>query len=240
MCTLTLLAALAVSGVAAPLKTNLVGGETRQGMAAGQSGEYFRYKHLYEKKPTEADFENAQKVAGEIRCPVCKAIVESLMKKAKSFSEDDLADVLEGNADYVPTGDRVTDQMNKHRKGCNKHFKDELVAVGYMLRQCKDVAPDFKNDSSPCLWKNADPPSQHSVDTYEVWKEGLFYACEQSVGRHTDELAEALAEKLPGTDLSDASCAKLADELCHSIARCESIEKPRKSQKKGTIKNKEL
>lgn len=237
---MALLAALAVSCVAAPLKSNLMGGETRQGMAAGQSGEYFRYKHLYEKKPSEEDFANAQKVAGEIRCPVCAKIVESLMKKAKSFSEDDLADVLEGNAEYAPAGDPVTDQMNRHRKGCNKHFKDELVAVGYMLRQCKDVAPDFKNDSSPCLWKNADPPSQHSMDTYEVWKEGLFYACEQSVARHTDELAAVLSEKLRGTDSSEARRAELADEVCHSIARCESIEKPRKPQKKIKGKSKEL
>ncbi|CAE7218203.1 SCLY [Symbiodinium sp. CCMP2456] len=95
-----------------------------QGFAAGQTGEYFRYKHIFHKKPSGEDFQHAQKVAEEVRCIVCAKILASLLAKARSFSEDDIADVLEGNAEYDRTGDPVTDQMLKHKRGCNKHFKE--------------------------------------------------------------------------------------------------------------------
>merc|ERR1711972_876152 len=107
----------------------------------------------------------------------------------KSFSEDDLADMLEGNVDYEPTGDAVTDQMLEHKKGCNKHFKDELIAEGYMVRQCKDVVPG-RTDSEPCLWRGKDKPNEQAIDAYELWKEGLFHACEKSVGAYNDVMAE--------------------------------------------------
>eukprot|EP00439_Symbiodinium_sp_Y106_P082353 s207_g21.t1 len=95
-----------------------------QGFAAGQTGEYFRYKHIFHKKPSGEDFQHAQKVAEEVRCIVCAKILASLLAKARSFSEDDIADVLEGNTEYDRTGDPVTDQMLKHKRGCNKHFKE--------------------------------------------------------------------------------------------------------------------
>ncbi|CAE7728831.1 SCLY [Symbiodinium pilosum] len=95
-----------------------------QGFAAGQTGEYFRYKHIFHKKPSDEDFQHAQQVAEEVRCVVCAKILASLLGKARSFSEDDIADVLEGNTEYERTGDQVTDQMLKHKRGCNKHFKE--------------------------------------------------------------------------------------------------------------------
>ena len=59
--------------------------------------------------------------------------MESLMAGAKSHSEDDIADMLDGDTDFKPTGDAVTDHMLQHKKGCNKHFKDELVAKGFRV-----------------------------------------------------------------------------------------------------------
>jgi len=196
-----------------------------QGFAAGQSGEYFRYKHMFYKKPTEADFENAQKVAHEVRCTVCVHILQSLLSRARSYSEDDIADVLEGNTEYERTGDAVEDQMLKHKKGCNKHFKDDLIAEGFMLRPCKEVAPEVKNDTSPCLWQSGEKPSKQAVDTYEVWKEGVFYACEQSISHHTDALSEALAEQLRAA--RDVNFTEVAQEACHRISKCESAKKPK-------------
>lgn len=191
-----------------------------QGFAAGQTGEYFRYKHIFHKKPSGEDFQHAQKVAEEVRCVVCAKILASLLAKARSFSEDDIADVLEGNAEYDRSGDPVTDQMLKHKRGCNKHFKDELVAQGYMLRACREVAPDYKNDTSPCLWQSPTPPSQQAIDTYEVWKEGFFYACEQSVARHSDALADELAGRLRSLGREEQNLTHIAEEVCKTAAAC--------------------
>ncbi|CAE7502200.1 SCLY [Symbiodinium natans] len=217
------------------------------------SSEYFRYKHIFHKKPSDEDFQHAQKVAEEVRCVVCAKIVASLLARARSFSEDDIADVLEGNVDYERTGDPVTDQMLKHKRGCNKHFKDELVAQGYMLRSCREVAPDYKNDTSPCLWHNPDPPSQQAVDTYEVWKEGLFYAawtnlgfwtwstmicraqaCEQSVSRHTDALAEELASRLRSLHREEQNLTLIAEEVCKTTAKCDQKRKAEVLRKEGS------
>merc|ERR1719487_2702551 len=65
-----------------------------RGYAMGVTGEFFRYKHLYHKAPKEADRDEAMRVASKVRCEVCTAIVGSLVKKAQSLSEDDLADML--------------------------------------------------------------------------------------------------------------------------------------------------
>ncbi|CAK0887268.1 unnamed protein product, partial [Prorocentrum cordatum] len=125
--------------------------EPGKGMIAGASGEFFRYKHMFNRRPTDADRD-----------------------------EDDLADALEGDPGYEPTGDMVTDRMLSHKKGCNKHFKDELIAEGYRVRPCRDAAEG--EPSEPCLHKEDRRPNEMSSETYEIWKEGLFYACEQTVG----------------------------------------------------------
>ncbi|CAK0887270.1 unnamed protein product, partial [Prorocentrum cordatum] len=130
--------------------------EPGKGMIAGASGEFFRYKHMFNRRPTDADRDEGEAV------------------------QDDLADALEGDPGYEPTGDMVTDRMLSHKKGCNKHFKDELIAEGYRVRPCRDAAEG--EPSEPCLHKEDRRPNEMSSETYEIWKEGLFYACEQTVG----------------------------------------------------------
>lgn len=159
---------------------------------------------------------------------MCVHLLRSLLSRARSYSEDDIADVLEGNTDYERTGDAVEDQMLKHKKGCNKHFKDDLVAEGFMLRPCKEVAPEIKNDTSPCLWQSPEKPSKQAVDTYEVWKEGVFYACEQSISHHTDALSEALAERLRGQ--RDVNLTEVAQQACQKVAKCESVKKAKEAK----------
>lgn len=190
----------------------------KRGFAVGLTGEFFRYKHLFYKQPSDEDRNEAVDIAAYLRCDVCAAVVGSLVAQAKSFSEDDLADVLEGNTDYEPTGDEVTDRMLSHKKGCNKHFKDELVAHGYVVRQCKDVVPG-RNDSNPCLHKTEGKPSASSVDTYELWKEGLFHACEQTVARNGDTIAARLAEVLR-EEAAPGDRAAAVRAACEVEARC--------------------
>lgn len=189
----------------------------KQGYAAGVTGEYFRYKHVFHKQPSDKDRDEAIRVGTLIRCDACVAIVESLLQRASSLSEDGIADALEGNVEYERTGDPVTDRMLEHKRGCNKHFKDELIAEGWTLRSCKDVHPD-RTDSGPCLWRDVSggKPSGTAVDSYEVWKECLFYACEQSVSRFTDSLAEHLAVALP----RGGNRSEVVRNACETIARC--------------------
>lgn len=191
----------------------------KQGFAAGTTGEYFRYKHMFWKQPTEKDRDEALGVAAKIRCDVCVAVVESLVQKAAGLSEDHLADALEGNVEYERSGDRVQDRMLEHKKGCNKHFKDELIAEGYSLKSCKEVDPS-RSDDDPCLWQNASAtPNQMAIDAYEMWKECLFYACEQTVGRWGDSLAEYLADALPGSADRRATIRGACERLAHCRGR---------------------
>jgi len=188
----------------------------QRGYATGVTGEFFRYKHLYYKQPTEADRDEAQRLAAKLRCDVCTALLVSLVRRAKSLSEDDLAEALEGDVDHEITGDPVTDQMLSHKKGCNKHFKDELVAEGYSVRVCRDVIPSG-NDSEPCLYHDENAkPNQQAVDSYEIWKEGLFHACEQTVSRHSDVLAEYLSAALR----TGGNRTAIMEAACKTQARC--------------------
>lgn len=187
----------------------------KQGFAMGTTGEFFRYKHVFHKQPSEADRAEAIGLAVKVRCDACLQIMTSLLTKASTLDEDGLADQIEGNEDYEKTGDHVTDVMLSHKKGCNKHFKDELIAKGWTLRTCKEVDAE-RNDTEPCLHREASAPSPQAQDSYELWKEVLFYACEQTVGRFGDALAQHLAEALP----ESLNRSRVVEDACRSHARC--------------------
>merc|ERR1719217_1249499 len=112
---------------------------SEKGLAHGVQGAYFRYMHAFHQKPSEFDMEEAYKVADILRCDVCETILQSLLGKAENLADDAIADVLEGNTDYAPTGEKVRDQMLQHKKGCNKHFKDELISQGWVLKMCNET-----------------------------------------------------------------------------------------------------
>jgi len=205
------------------------------GMASGVTGEFMRYKYLFYKQPSEDDRIEALATAQKIRCDVCTEIVASLAAQAKSFSEDDIADMLDGDTDYALTGELVTDRMLQHKKGCNKHFKDELIAKGFTVRQCKDVAPE-KGAQEPCLHREPEPPGEQARETYEIWKESLFYACEQSVAHFKDDIAASLSEALrAGKNKTEASVCKSEARCSHGMRK--SVQKPagstRKKRRKG-------
>ncbi|CAE8593575.1 unnamed protein product [Polarella glacialis] len=182
-----------------------------------------------EKMPDESEKDEALSVIPKVRCDVCATILNSLLSKARSFSEDDLADALEGNADHELTGDTVRDRMLSHKKGCNKHFKDELISEGYALRQCREVV-EGRSDSDPCLWRAPDRPNQNAADTYELWKEIFFYSCEQSIGSHRDAMVEVLMERLEGRSLAEVNRTALSREVCEVTARCGAGAKGKKTK----------
>jgi len=203
----------------------------KQGFATGVTGEFFRYKHLFYKQPSEKDRDEAIGVATKIRCDVCTEILSSLVKKAADLSGDELADKLEGNTDYEKTGDPVEDRMLAHKKGCNKHFKDELIAEGFTLKPCKEVFPEG-SETEPCLARDGSKPNDMAINSYEVWKESLFYACEQTVSRYSDDLAEFLASELPGSGNRTATIRN----ACESLAKCSSD--PKRSASKRETRSK--
>lgn len=186
----------------------------KQGFATGPTGEYYRYVAMPARQLTEVDRDEARAGAAQVRCDVCALIVESLVQKAASWSEDGLADQFEGHTEYDKTGDESLDLMLAHKKGCNKHFKDELVAEGWFLTSCKEVRPE--RGEGMCLWQTPNKPDEVSLNSYQTWKEALFFACEQTVGAHSDALAEYLA----GALTKSANRTATVRTACERHAKC--------------------
>jgi hypothetical protein len=192
-----------------------------KGYAHGQTGEYFRYKHMYHHKPSEKDRHEAVDLARGLRCEVCEVILTSLVNKVKAFTEDSLADILEADVDYEPTGEYIDDRMLEHKKGCNKHFKDEVVAQGYELKQCDETnLPRWphRKDKEPCLFLSEFKPVGSAVDTYEMWKEMIFHACETTVSRYSDDLASFLETELQ----AGGNRTLIVKKACEKTAHCAS------------------
>merc|ERR1712023_358160 len=123
--------------------------------------------------------------------------------------------------------------MLQHKKGCQKHFKDELIAEGWVLKVCNEtgqVPDDGRGPMDPCLFKGDSKPGEMAIEAYEIWKEGMFFACEHTIGRYNDDIAAFLADELP----SSADKASTLQQACNEQALCK---KPRKkSQNTGGAK----
>jgi len=210
-----------------------------KGLALGQYGEFYRYMHVFHNKPSDEDRVEALRVADWIRCDVCFVISKGLIAKADDLSEDAIAEILEGHTEYPKSGEKVKDQMLQHKKGCQKHFKDEMVAQGWVLKMCSEtgeVGKDNRSAKDPCIHQENDRPSPMATDTYELAKEALYYACEQSVGKYNDDMALYLAEHLPKAEDKDS----ILREACAGPARCKRKHKdlppPNKTAKKSKKK----
>lgn len=170
---------------------------------AGMTGEFFRYIHIMgDEMPSPENQDKALKLADEIRCQVCEKLLKAMLPK-ESISEDTMHDILDGNEDYPLTGDAPTDHVLKHKKGCQKHFKDHFIALGYQVQPCD------ANSTKACIVEG-DIPNETARETYEVWKEGVFLSCEQTIGVYGDEIVEFL----------DASPSKKRD-ACFKAAKCD-------------------
>ncbi|KAF4676181.1 hypothetical protein FOL47_006572 [Perkinsus chesapeaki] len=91
--------------------------------------------------------------------------------------------------------------------GCNKHFKDSLLArggvdnaavtevpiiVGYYLRPCEDDKDRAQGEM--CLVRG-EPKTDAQMEVYNRDFEGLYYACEATIGRYGDDIAELVADE---------------------------------------------
>lgn len=184
-----------------------------------------RYKHIKPEVPIkDEDQETALAMSEDLKCEACKEILKSLLRKARSFTEDDLLDLLEGDIDE----DRLAQcnsaherQVELRRKGCNKHFKDEFLLQGWDVKQCMHfpTGTDPKRDEGApgyCVWKAEKVPEEKDIDIYSIEKEAVFQACESTVGKHTDDIAPLLAKVLSkGGSVDDA-----VKDACIKKAKC--------------------
>eukprot|EP00397_Hematodinium_sp_SG-2012_P052026 GEMP01061299.1.p1 GENE.GEMP01061299.1~~GEMP01061299.1.p1 ORF type:complete len:168 (+),score=26.28 GEMP01061299.1:303-806(+) len=148
-------------------------------------------------QPSAENEDRALRLANEIRCEVCEWLLRSMLSRVKIFTEDVLYDMLEGNEEYEMTGNPIVDNVLKRKKGCQKHFKDDFILLGHFVTPCAD------NPKVACLEKGG-PPGATARETYEVWKEGVYFACEQTIGAHSDEIVEILLDK--GIDAKAHAC----------------------------------
>merc|ERR1719433_1660884 len=144
-------------------------------------------------------------------------MLASFARRAETLSEDHIMDQIDGDPPerVEVSRDEQENLVNKKRKGCNKHFKDELLLKGWSLKECTG---HFKERPAWCLEQLGRAVKESEVDTYSVKNEAAFYACERTVGQYGQELAASLAEQVEdGKDLNDA--IKVA---CREAARCNS------------------
>mmetsp|Transcript_111897 Transcript_111897/g.256554 ORF Transcript_111897/g.256554 Transcript_111897/m.256554 type:complete len:156 (+) Transcript_111897:299-766(+) len=138
--------------------------------------------------------------------------------------------------------DAQGNRVEQNRKGCNKHYKDEVLRLGFRPRKCQHPENETVPEGAPefCLEQSDSRPDDRSMDTYSRESEAVFYACESTVGRYGDEMARALSEYLedhPGK--IDEAVA----DACFKAGKCEkdAARKERKKQKKkGKKAKKEL
>jgi len=221
----------------------------------GVEGEFYRYKHTFMQPPTEQDRTDALHMSQEIRCEACQEIVQQCVLRAETKSEDHIMDQLDGevNLEELPEpteNDSQDDRVARNRRGCNKHYKDDLLLRGYYIRRCPEEPADIDADGDAdeaavaaaasanprtfCL-EHGKPMTPRETETYNVRNEAAFYACESTVGRFGTELASSVAEALAdGVEMEAAVKA-----ACLKEAQCEKVVKgKRKAQGPTKLKKK--
>lgn len=161
----------------------------------GSRGEFFRYHTITgHEKPSQDNVDRSLALADEVRCEICETLLTQILKNAKSLSDaDEIYDLLEGHQEkeFKPTGDEQRDRIEEHKRGCNKHFKDEFVFKGYQVRNCDDEKPN----GDICVKKMNFEPGKMYREAYDVEKEAVFYACQHTIGTYPDEITEVILEK---------------------------------------------
>lgn len=208
---------------------------------SGNAGEFWRYKHVLVKPPDDEDRMEALKMSEDVKCDVCETILHRLMKRAESNAEDHIMDTLDGEPteESETTGDEQEDRVNRNKRGCNKHFKDEVLLRGYVVKKCPaatvtivdDNEPTSKEPSKPrsfCLESTSNPDSR-AADTYSTHSEAIFYSCENTIARYGHEIASFLADSLE----SGGNVTGAIKEACVQAALCDGAreKKPLKQRK---------
>lgn len=196
---------------------------------SGAEGEYFRYKHVFVKPPDDEDRMEALKMAQDLKCAACEVLLKSLVQRAESFTEDHIMDQFDGEMlePAVIGENEQENRVNQNRKGCNKHFKDELLLRGWSASSCAKVDDSEGESARWCLEQSDRLPTEREVDTYNVRSEAIFYACEGTLGRNGPEMAAKLVE------LKEAEAGNLSEMIrvaCREAGRRASKSKRRKGK----------
>ncbi|KAF4745648.1 hypothetical protein FOZ62_018949 [Perkinsus olseni] len=90
--------------------------------------------------------------------------------------------------------DPQVNRINLSRTGCNKHFKTSLLARGFHAGPCDDQLQGNGNEdvTDICL-KKGTPKTEAQMEVYNRDYDALYYACEATIGRYGDDIAEYLA-----------------------------------------------
>ena len=203
---------------------------------SGTAGEYFRYKHVLVKPPDDDDRRESIRMSEDIRCAACEELVKTLVQRSESLSEDHVMDMFDGElpGPVALTDDPQENRVNQNRKGCNKHFKDELLLQRWFPQKCGEAHPGA-DASAPaeagprpewCLKRLKTPVSERDADTYSARNEAIWHACESTVGKYGHELAADISSRLEdGGQLAEAAAAS-----CLEAARC--AKAPRKARRR--------
>jgi len=216
-------------------------------------------RYVFADTAPEGDGELVEKIARDVGCHVCQRVLAGLLEPLprRKWHEESLLEVIEGGlgegvaydddalqAHLTQPPEYRSAELRVLRKlrGCNRHFKAELLSKGFVARPC----PNPESGSAPpretlvqrwCLGQQlrADSvpltPGSGDLLKYDAQKEALYRACERTVGEHASELAESLpsvlrkvggvADVLPGAQNQHN---KTLHEACTRVARCESGE----------------
>merc|ERR1712232_1129236 len=117
--------------------------------------------------------------------------------------------------------------MGRYKKGCNKLFKDNFVAKGWSVTNCTRLGK-HQNESTPeevrapwaCANKGDVLPNKTRLNTYSVQMEAMHYACEVTIARNRDELAEFLAGRFKKTGRDTQSLKELYQLACRKFGKC--------------------
>lgn len=180
-------------------------------------------------------------MAEDIRCAACRQMLKSLVNKTKSWTEDHIGDTLDGElAEPPPLVDNAQEnRVNQNRKGCNKHFKDELLLQGFHIRRCDDNSQDTEGREKGhmyCFEQSPNPATERDVDTYSTRNEAMFYACEHTISRYSLELSTFLEEQLEERGAEELD--EVLSEACLNVAKCEGRKKKAKEEPKKKKKKK--
>merc|ERR1712151_1345099 len=119
---------------------------------------------------------------------------------------------------------RDEQNIEKSRRGCNRHFKDSFMAKGWDIRECvkfpTGVDPGKERDRGApgiCAWQTDKIPTEDKMATYSIENEAIFFACQHTLGKYGDELAGFLSEQLQTRAKSPSD---VFGEACREKAKC--------------------
>jgi hypothetical protein len=173
----------------------------------GTSAEFFRYRSVFVRAPNDEDRAESLRLSQHVLCDVCETVLSRVLKNVNFRDEDAVLDALEGiNIHERPFRDPQMERIRIGKRGCQRHFKDSLMAHGFRLSHTECTPPDRKF----CLFQGS-PRDSDDMDTYTRDNEALFFACEQTVGAHIDQIAKYVNSLTRiSTDTFSIICRKIS------------------------------